>query len=86
MHLCNHRWVVMRRDEDAPQDPLPTLIGEAAAASSVETAAAIDEAAAINDDPQVAEALDHAAMAADATVSRVTWVQRFLRRVYPRSK
>ena len=77
--------VVMGRDNASSHDSLPTMIGDAAAASSVETAAAIDAAADINEDPQVAQVLDHAAMAADETVSRVSRIQRFLRRVIPRS-
>ena len=76
----------MGRDHATSHDPLPALIGDAAAASSVETAAAIDAAADINDDPQVAQVLDHAAIAADETVSRVSWIQRFLHRVFLRSE
>ena len=76
----------MGRDNATSHDPLPALIGDAAAASSVETAAAIDAAADINDDPQVAQVLDHAAIAADETVSRVSWIQRFLHRVFLRSE
>ena len=78
--------VVMGRDHASSHEPLPGLIGDAAAASSVETAAAIEAAADINDDPQVAQVLDHAAMAADETVSRVSWIQRVLHRVSPRSE
>jgi hypothetical protein len=75
----------MGREQPSSHDPVPTQIGDAAAASSAETAAAIDKAAAINDDPQVAQALDEAALAADTTVSRVSWIQRFLHRLRPRS-
>ena len=60
------------------------MIADAAEASSVETAVAIDRAAAINDDPQVAEALDQAALAADQTVSRVGWLRGFLHRCFAR--
>jgi hypothetical protein len=61
------------------------LVGDAAAASSLETVDAIDKAAAINDDPEVAKILDDAAMSADKTVSRVGWLRGFLHRLFPRS-
>jgi hypothetical protein len=61
------------------------LFGDAAAASSLETVDAIDKAAAINDDPEVGKILDHAAMSADKTVSRVGWLQGFLHRLFSRS-
>jgi hypothetical protein len=48
--------------------PAP-LLAEAAAASSVETAAAIDRAAEQNEDPEVGSMLEDAALSADATVS-----------------
>jgi hypothetical protein len=59
------------------QHPLP-LIAEAAASSSSDAAAAIDRAAEKNDDPEVAEILEDAAMRADQTVSRMGWLRRAL--------
>jgi len=58
-----------------------TLAGEASVAASVETADAIAEAVELNEDPQVAEALDHAALAADTSVARVGWLHRSLSRL-----
>jgi len=57
------------------------LIAGSAEASSVEAAAAIDAAAEKNEDPEVAEMLDDAALAAQQTVSRVGWLRRTLDRL-----
>jgi hypothetical protein len=63
--------------EDAPSE----LTGaDAAHAASIETAEAIEQAAKVNDDPQVAEALDDAAVKADQASSRVGWLRRLLHR------
>lgn len=58
------------------QDERMTLAAEASVAASVETADAIAEAAELNEDPQVAEALEHATLAADTSVVRVSWLAR----------
>ena len=76
----------MGREKPSSQGSTPSLIGDAAAQASEETAASIDKAAALNEDPQVAEALDQAALAADVTVSRVGWIRQFLHRLNPRSR
>jgi len=60
------------------------LIAGAAEASSEQTAAAIDEAARKNDDPEVAEALDDAAIAAQTTVGRTGWLHSKLARLFGR--
>ena len=60
------------------------LIAGAAAASSAETADAIDRAAAKNEDPEVAAILDDAALNADKTVSRVSWLRRIVDRLFSR--
>jgi hypothetical protein len=60
------------------------LVAGAAEASSSETAAAIERAAEKNEDPEVAEALDEAALAAQQTVGRVGWVRRTLDRLLVR--
>jgi len=52
------------------------LVAGAAAASSAQTAAAIDRAAEKSDDPEVGEILEHAALNADATVRRTGWLRR----------
>jgi hypothetical protein len=57
------------------------VVAQAAQASADDTAAAIDEAASINEDPAVARALDDAAMQADKTSSRVGWLRGFVSRV-----
>jgi hypothetical protein len=63
--------------------PLPLVAG-AAESSSVETAAAIGRAAEMNDDPQVAEILDVASIAAEQTVGRVGWLRSVVERLFPR--
>ena len=60
------------------------LIAGAAAASSAETADAIDRAADKNEDPEVAAILDDAALSADKTVSRVSWLRRIVDRLFSR--
>jgi len=60
------------------------LITGAAAASSAETADAIDRAADKNQDPEVAAILDDAALNADKTVSRVSWLRRIVDRLFSR--
>jgi len=56
------------------------VIADAAQAAAVETAEAIDAAAEINDDPAVARALDEAALKADKTSGRVSWLRSFIGR------
>ena len=58
------------------------LVAGAAEASSVETAAAIDRAAEKNDDPEVAEVLDEASIAAEQTVGRVGWLRSVVQRLF----
>jgi len=60
------------------------LVAGAAEASSVETAAAIDRAAEKNDDPEVAEVLDEASIAAEQTVGRVGWLRSVVHRLFAR--
>jgi len=60
------------------------LIAGAAAVSSAETADAIDRAADKNQDPEVAAILDDAALNADKTVSRVSWLRRIVDRLFSR--
>jgi hypothetical protein len=63
--------------------PIPLVAG-AAETSSVETAAAIDRAAEKNDDPEVAEVLDEASIAAQQTVGRVGWLRSAVDRLFGR--
>jgi hypothetical protein len=56
------------------------VIADAAQAAADETADAIDAAAEINDDPAVARALDEAALKADKTSGRVSWLRSFIGR------
>jgi hypothetical protein len=58
------------------EDERITIAAEASVAASVETADAIAEAVELNEDPQVAEALEHATLAADTSVVRVSWLAR----------
>ena len=68
----------MRIDDDGTAGE---VIAQAAQASADETVEAIDAAAAVNDDPDVARALQDAALKADKTVSRVGWLRGFISRV-----
>lgn len=52
------------------------VVTDAAYASSVETAEALEEAILANDDPVVAEALEEATVGADKTVTRLHWLRR----------
>lgn len=58
------------------QDERITIAAEASVAASRETADAIAEAVELNEDPQVAKALEHASLAADTSVVRVSWLAR----------
>ena len=72
-------------DQPMPGDAehIPLIAGSAEA-SSVQAAAAIDQAAEKNEDPEVAEMLDDAALAAQQTVSRVGWLKGTLNRLFGR--
>lgn len=65
-----------------PNEEVSTEIAgaDAAHAASVETVEAIEEAAKVNDDPAVAEALDDAAVKADMASTRSGWLRRLLHR------
>ena len=72
-------------DTMAMSDGDPKLLAaDAAYASAERTVEAVDEAAATNDDPEVAEILDEAAIKADTTVNRVGWPREFVRRTMHR--
>lgn len=61
----------------------PELLGaEAAKAAADQTLEAIDQAAKVNRDPEVAEILDEAASKADTTSGRVGWLRSLLRRLF----
>jgi hypothetical protein len=62
------------------------LVAEAAEASAKDTARAIEEAAEINADPEVAEKLDTAAQKAQTTTHRVGWLRSFVDRLRGRSQ
>ena len=72
----------MDHDRSSSDDSVTPLVADAAAASSAETAAAIDRAADLNEDPAVGEALDVAAAKADQTVARVGWLRALLHRLF----
>ena len=59
------------------------LATEASLTSSEETAAKIEIAVEMNEDPAVAEVLEDAAIAADTTVTRVGWLGALLKRLRP---
>jgi len=56
------------------------VIAQAAQAAADETVDAIDTAAKLNDDPEVGRALEDAALKADKTTSRVSWLRNFVNR------
>ncbi len=58
------------------------MAAKASESSSVETAAHIERAAEKNQDPEVAEELHDAAIAADSTVARVGWLRSTLTRLF----
>ncbi|HEY5858771.1 MAG TPA: hypothetical protein VIX62_00620 [Actinomycetota bacterium] len=64
----------------AEEDPTELAGADAAHAASIETAEAIEQAAKVNDDPEVAEVLDDAAVKADQASSRVGWLRGLLHR------
>ena len=64
-------------NEDASTE---THGADAAHAATVETAEAIEEAAKVNDDPEVAEVLDDATVKADVASTRTGWLSRLLHR------
>lgn len=57
------------------------VAAEASLTSSEETAAKVELAVEMNEDPAVAEVLEDAAIAADATVARVGWLRSRLKRL-----
>ena len=56
---------------------------EASLTSSEETAAKVELAVELNEDPAVAEVLEDAAIAADITVARVGWLRSHVKRLWP---
>jgi hypothetical protein len=63
--------------------PDPELLGaDAAKAAADQTLEAIEQAAAENEDPAVAEKLDEAAAKADTASGRVGWLRALLRRQF----
>ena len=60
------------------------LAADAASTSAERTIEAIDDAAAKNEDPEVARILDEAAVSADTTATRVSWVGQLIRRTLGR--
>ena len=65
--------------------PEPEItVADAAHGSMGATVEAIDEAARLNSDPAVAEALDEASIRAETTVGRLEWLRARLRRIFSR--
>ena len=67
-----------------PADKAQT-VADATLSASAKTAAHIEHAAEKNEDPEVAAALQDAAVAADTTVARVSWLRSVLNRVFGRT-
>jgi hypothetical protein len=59
----------------------PGFVADGAAASSARTLDAIERAADKNEDPEVAEILEDASIAADTTIVRIGWVRSFVHRL-----
>lgn len=65
----------------AAEEARPEILGaDSAHDASIETAEAIEEAASVNDDPDVAAALEDAALKADQAKSRMGWLRGLLHR------
>lgn len=65
----------------AVEDISPEILGADAAHAAIQaTAEAIDDAARVNDDPDVAAALREAAVRADQATSRTDWLRGMLHR------
>ena len=56
------------------------VVAQAAQAAADETVKAIETAARINQDPEVGQILEDAALKADKTTSRVSWLRKFINR------
>lgn len=65
------------------ESEIVNVSAEASLRSSEETAAKVDRAEEMNEDPAVAEVLEDAAVAADTTVARVGWLRSHLKRIWP---
>ena len=65
------------------QSHIMDVAAEASLTSSEETVAKVEEAVEMNEDPAVAEVLEDAAIAADATAARVGWLRSHLKRLWP---
>jgi hypothetical protein len=63
--------------------PIVNMGAEASLRSSEETAAKVELASELNEDPAVAQVLEDAAVAADTTVARVGWLRSYLKRLWP---
>ncbi len=69
---------------DASDTPDPSLIADAAAASAGATADAVERAAEVNQDPEVAAILQDASLKANTTASRVGWLRSWFSRIFHR--
>ena len=70
----------MEAEEEIQPAATAEVVAQAAEASAFETGEAIERAADLNDDPEVAAALDDAALKADKTAGRVGWLRSFIDR------
>jgi hypothetical protein len=69
-----------QRQEEGQQQG--EVIAQAAQAAADETLEAIDAAAEVNQDPVVSRALEDAALKADKTSGRVSWLRSFIGRFF----
>lgn len=69
---------------DVPITPDPGMVADAAAASADATAAAVDKAAEINENPEVAPILQDASLKANTTANRVGWLRSWFARLFRR--
>jgi hypothetical protein len=65
------------------QAHIVNVASDASLASSEETVDKVETAAEMNEDPALAEVLEDAAIAADATATRVGWLRSLLKRLWP---
>jgi hypothetical protein len=74
---------ISEEERSAPDGGAPELVVvDAAADSSLHTAATIRRAAEKNEDPEVGAILEHASASAEQTVGRIGWLRAWTHRLF----
>jgi hypothetical protein len=69
---------------EVPQSPDASVVADAAVVSADATAEAVERAAEVNQDPEVAAVLQDASLKANTTASRLGWLRSWFARVFRR--